>query len=389
MDDPINGAAPYGYAQAAEFSESLRAEAPQITDFEAYFAEEKETAEIISRQPRRSDEGADVSISSVDFSFEPSAEPIANTTRCFARERADPERFFVASAVKYQSMRGLGIVAGGIDLLNSPKYNRLVEESRLGLWAHFMAPTVAAESFGGLHLLVNSYDRAAFTFGFYQLAAHTPNENLIILFRALVKLPNARAYFPDLSLSASGHVTQQTASGPKNLEREVEVTLASGNRETQIPDFMAYLNPSVASVEIRELSNAARLMHWVRRDPAAMNASVLVPYQTMRKKIDRFAPVFDLVGKEPELAIWVSDLKHHGRGGRLVNDKIKAALREPTFEKKLAALSKIDNYNDANPNGQFKERRDTVGAVVNQLRREGRFAGVKFGEGPLSLSAEV
>ena len=390
MDDLVDDALPDAPEETAEFAESLRAQAPQLKDFDAYFAEEREAADIASRQPRRSTESAEAEIASVDFTFEPGAPPFANGTRLFAKERADADRFFVGSAVKYQSIRGLGIVGdGGIGLLNSPKFNRLVEESRLGLWAHFMAPTVAAESFGGLHLLVNSYDRAAFTFGFYQLAAHTPKENLILLFRALLKLANARVYFPDLSLDNGGRVTQQTAGGQKNLEREVEVTLASGNRETQIPDFMAYLNPSLSTVELREISSAAKLNHWVRSDPAAMNASVLVPFEIMRKKIGRFTPVFDLAGREPELAIWVSDLKHHGRGGRHVNDTITAALREATFDKKLAALSKIDNYNNDHPEGQFKERRGTVVAIVKQLRQEGRFSGVKFAEEPLSLSDAV
>lgn len=377
------------HEEDGEFTDSLRAENPQIEDFNAYFAEEQEIAERAAREPRSLAESEAVVIDRVAFSFDPDEGPVPTGTRCFAKEASDPARFFVGSSVPYLTMKGLGIVAGGISLLNSPKYNRLVEQERLGLWAHFMAPTVAAESFGGLHLLVNSYDRAAFTFGFYQLAAHTPNENLILLFRALLKLPNAKAYFPDLTLDASGRVTQQTATGPKNLEREVEVTLANGSRETQIPDFMAYLNPSVSRTDIREIANAAKVIHWVRRDPAAMNASVLVPFEIMRKKIQRFTPIFALAGREPELAIWVSDLKHHGRGGRGVNDKISAALREPTLDKKLAALSKIDNYSDRHPQGQFKDRRNTVGTLIGKLRSEGRFAGVKFGEGELSLTADA
>jgi hypothetical protein len=374
---------------AGDLDDSLRAENPQIQDFDAYFADERELAARAARAPRAAAEGEEIVIDSVAFSFDPAEGPIATGTRCFAKEQAHADRFFVGSSVKFRNMKGLGIVAGGTSLLNSPKFNRLVEEERLGLWAHFMAPTVAAESFGGLHLLVNSYDRAAFTFGFYQLAAHTPNENLILLFRALLGLRNAKAYFPDLALSADGRVTQQTTGGPKNLEREVQVTLANGSRETQIPDFMAYLNPSVSRTDIREVSNAAKIIHWVRRDPAAMNASVLVPFEIMRKKIQRFTPVFGLAGKEPELAIWVSDLKHHGRGGRGVNDKISAALREPSLDKKLAALSRIDNFDADHPQGVFKERRNTVETLINKLRSENRFAGVKFAEGPLSFMADA
>jgi hypothetical protein len=44
--------------------------------------------------------------------------------------------------------------------------------------------------------VINAYDSAAFTFGFFQLAAHTQNDNLVLLFRRLLQLPEAGDYFP-------------------------------------------------------------------------------------------------------------------------------------------------------------------------------------------------
>jgi hypothetical protein len=110
-----------------------------------------------------------------------------------------------------------------------------------------MWPTIVAESAGGHHLLVNTYDRARFTFGFYQLAAHTPDDNLILLFRELLKLQNAATYFPDLTLQ-SNRVHRIAGGQSHSLETVTSVHRPNGKLEKQILGFMAYLNPDTTNV---------------------------------------------------------------------------------------------------------------------------------------------
>lgn len=381
-DEMNESAAEY---ETLDESDLLRPEMPQIQDFDAYFAAEQADAEahFQSGGEEMAEEEEEVRQRLVvDFALDPGSATYDRGTRVFATERNSGRRFFLGTATRYEQFLGLAITGGNIHLLVSPKYNRLVEEARIGLWAHFIAPTVTAESFGGLHLLVNSYDRAAFTFGFYQLAAHTPKDNLILLFRALMKLPNASSVFPDLALGADGRLRQNTASGVKDLEKETDVTLSNGRVERQITQFMAYLNPTVRAAEKQEAANAAKLMHWVLNDPVAMDAAVRVPFAIMQKKARRINQLYGLQGLQPEIAIWVSDITHQGRGDP---DRIRDALRQSTFEKKLQALEKIDRYPASHPNGRYEERRRTVKTIVQKLRDENRFDGVKFGEGELTI----
>jgi hypothetical protein len=253
-------------------------------------------------------------------------------------------------------------------------YDRKQSEAELGLWAHFIWPTVVAESSGGHHLLVNTYDRARFTFGFYQLAAHTPNDNLILLFRELLLLPKAQSYFPDLTLK-NGKVHRIENGSAKSLEVVTNVHRPNGKFEDQIVGFMTYLNPDTTSAGSSEAANAARLMHWLMNDSEAVAASVRVATQIMRRKVRHQAAAYKLTGKDPRLAIWVSDISHQGRGSA---SSIKAALAEPMLAAQLAALSVIGTAN-------YRPRIASVKASIKTLTNEGIFAGVTLGDPALPL----
>ena len=253
-------------------------------------------------------------------------------------------------------------------------YDRVKASSDFGLWAHYIWPTVVAESAGGHHLLVNSYDRARFTFGFYQLAAHTPEDNLILLFRRLVQLPTASQYFPDLTLKA-GRLHRVIDGETFSLETVTTVHRPNGKIEDQLVSFMTYLNPDTTTAEKTEALNTAKLMHWLLNDPDAVKASVETALEIMRRKAKRLATKFNLKGKRPELAIWVSDATHQGRGGETA---IKAALAKPTFEEKLEALFEVGKPD-------FLERRKTVRNRIKTLVDEKVFNGVVVGDAKLPL----
>jgi hypothetical protein len=307
----------------------------------------------------------------VRYKVLPEGEPQESGTRYSVRDQDTGETFFAGKVLKFKSRRGL---SRSSTLL---QYDRFDAGQQMGAWAHFIWPTVMAES-NGRYISINAWDRAHFTWGFYQLAAHTARDNLILLMRELVQLPSAARFFPDLTL-VDGKVARKTGSGTVSLEREKEVQVGSGT-ETQIPDFMAYLNPSSFQVDEREVLTAAKFAAWAMEDKAMRDATVQVSVKIMKRKIKARAGTFGLVGKRPELAIWISDMFHHGRGS---TNQAKAALQLSTFDKQLDALSRIDTT------GQHAARLESVRRSVKVLIDEERFENVRFGEGSLSLESEA
>ncbi len=314
-----------------------------------------------------------------NFVVRAAGDPNTWKTRWFARSDipADPE-FLVGMSVPFKDADGAHRGLYQTPVLNEIPalfYDRHAAEAQLGLWAHFIWPSASAEG-GGHHLVVNTYDRAAFTFGFYQLAAHTPGDNLILLFRALLALPRAKDYFPDLTLK-SGKVHRIDGQKRVSLETVTNVQRPTDppRFENQLVAFMTYLNPETLSVGASEAMNAAKLMHWLVNDPAAVAATVTVSFAIMRRKLAAHAKTFKLAGRDPRLAIWVSDIRHQGRGSEQV---VRTALTAPTLDGQLAALAAIGK-------DKYKERIKTVKAKIGTLMAEARFDGVVLGDGRLPL----
>ncbi len=228
-------------------------------------------------------------------------------------------------------------------------------------WAYFIRPTIKAESAGYFGRL-NSYDRAAFTFGVAQLAAHTPNENLILLFRKLLTLPNAREYFPELSLIDDKVTWTKPNDSIQDLERIELVVRPNGKEESQLRDFMSYLNADPVRVDASEVSAGARLMAWAMDDPRARNAQIDLLVSRTKKLITqakREVPAFD--GNDWRIAVWIVDIRYQGRG---TYQAIKAALSSGNPLKALAEIG-----------GSYKERRKTVKADIDALDADGVLAG--------------
>lgn len=303
----------------------------------------------------------------ISLRVEPPGEPQAKGTKYYVVDTATGERSYAGIIHTYFSRRGISRAS------NLLKYDRFEFENEVGAWSHFLWPTVMAES-GGRYISINAWDRAHFTWGFYQLAAHTARDNLILLMHELVQLPSCQIYFPDLTLH-DGQVAQIVDGSPRTLEREVKVPVGSWV-ETQIPDFMQYLNPSSKRVEEREVLTAAKFALWAINDPAMRQKTVEVSVDIMKRKLRYRAKMFDLFGKRPELAIWVSDMFHHGRGSQ---SQVRAALKLETLDAQLDALSEIDTT------GKHSARRKTVKRFVEKLMAEGRFEGERLGFGGLPL----
>lgn len=309
------------------------------------------------------------SMQPVRFKVVPEGEPQESQTRYSVVDLDTGVTSYAGKVLKYGSRRGLSRAS---DLF---LYDRHEVENQIGAWAHFIWPSVIAES-NGRYISINAWDRAHFTWGFYQLAAHTPHDNLILLMRELVALPSAGRFFSDLAL-VDGKLVQVTDAGNVPLEKEYPVTV--GDRiEMQILDFMRYLNPTSQRVEEREVVTAGKFAAWANEDTAMRQATVRVSVAIMKRKIKARAGTFGLVGRRPELAIWISDMFHQGRGS---TNQAKAALALPSFADQLEALSRID------VTGQHNDRLNSVKRSVRTLLDEERFAHTRFGEGELSLDS--
>lgn len=303
------------------------------------------------------------------FTIAPSGEPQVGHTKFTATDSRTGKSFYVGQLATYKTRMGLSRRSDAVI------YDRMRHAETFGAWAHFIWPSALAES-AGQEIVINAWDRAQFTWGFYQLAAHTPDDNLILLMRRLTKLPSAAIFFPDLGLDDEGRLTRRLDSGEVvSLEQTTEVKVGK-DTEQQIVDFMCYLNPSSRRFEEAEAVTSAKFIAWAAEDPEMLATTLDVSLGIMKKKIKGWADRLGLIGKEPELAIWVSDIVHQGRGTR---NLLQAALAQRSFEARLDALSEIDIY------GLFDKRRDTVRAAVRTLIDEKRFEGVAFGSEPLAL----
>lgn len=170
-------------------------------------------------------------------------------------------RFFVGDDVKYLSRRGLR----NLKAADGPVYKASDWEAQHGHWARLLQATAECESQGSFHCL-NSYDRAAFTFGFTQSAAHVADGDFVRLFRGLLALPEAKDYFPYLQLQG-GRIVYVRNGEVKPLETA-----------TSTQALMDYLNPDAASVGDQERicatqATATQLMSafwiWGRRSTRA------------------------------------------------------------------------------------------------------------------------
>jgi hypothetical protein len=211
----------------------------------------------------------------------------------------DGLRFFVGRQVKYKQRIGLYNVFAGSPIPKS-RYAAADFAGHFGFWAEFIDPTAECE--GRSFLTLNTYDRAAFTFGFAQFAAHVPDGDFVKYFRAMLRLPNASSYFPTLEID-NGRITRDDGPTPAPLE-------TSGSTDP----LMHYLNPSPNGVEDEEVIAAARFIHWTISDPAAralQTDGTVATFRSYMAQADRRGLIN---GRTADLCCVVGDIIHQGRG---------------------------------------------------------------------------
>ncbi len=247
---------------------------------------------------------------------------ITQVGKLFKARTSSGFEFVIGSSTSFtDDMNRVGLFQGSSAINDSMKfgtYDAADFTAAFGQWAHFIEPTLTAEG-GARFATLNTYDRAAFTFGAPQLAAHTPNENFIVYLRQLLELPDADKHFPELSLrdNGSGKRTVHLAKGGsfEDLEKAIEVVRPNGKKEVQLPRLMTFLNASPTKIDEAELSAAARLMNWLRLDPKAKELQINVFIGHAKDRLARAkTKVSGFDGADWRKALWIMDIMHQGRG---------------------------------------------------------------------------
>lgn len=256
-------------------------------------------------------------------------------------------KFLIGSRVSYLGNKGLMNTVGPA----SDRYERANFRPTFGFWADFIHPTAMAE--GALYHTLNTYDRARFTFTFLQYAAHVPNGDFVVFLRALLQLPAAKDYFPDLALEG-GRICKVDVGGSTPLESDASTEL-----------LMDYFNPSEKEVEDTEVIQAAKLVHW-SHDQDHRNVQIKVGIDHFKSKMKTYAKWYpSLHGAVPEICLVVADIHHQGRAN---TGTVRLALQDSA---PLAALLRIGA-------GQYDSRIGTLAKEIKALKAAGTFGALKY-----------
>jgi hypothetical protein len=237
-------------------------------------------------------------------------------------------------------------------VLSNLKYIPENYQDQYGFWAYFIYPTTKVESVSSF-ICLNTYDRAYFTFGFMQFAVHVPNGDFIFFLKDLLKLPNAKDYFPRLEV-INGRIFYKSDSGSQTqLEFD----------NTSQP-LMEYFNPTTNDVEHQELICSARLIHWATNDPEHRRIQVENSIHLYQKKMSKYSKRLSLHNYPAKVCFMICDILHHGRGSY---DMIAYAIdTNGDYELAYNHLCLIGE-------GQYQQRINTLKSQIKILETNGIF----------------
>ncbi|NKL66291.1 hypothetical protein [Rhizobium leguminosarum] len=236
---------------------------------------------------------------------------LRNDREYFCQADDEPE-FYLGRQVHYKNRVGLKNDHDGIT--RDYRFNPGEYRSTYGFWADFIGPTAKVES-NSSFVVLNTYDRAAFTFGFPQFAAHVPGGDFVLFFRAMLERAEAHEYFPNLI------VKKGTIHSVETLD-EVELENKDSTEKLQ-----KYLNQASDIVDDREVIAAAKFVHWTINYPQARELQVQHATNLARRIVERIDRRVGLNGQPAAICCVAFDLLHHGRGGDQVFPRIDAALK--------------------------------------------------------------
>lgn len=246
------------------------------------------------------------------------------------------------------------------DKVYGPRYSGDDYVDHLDHWAYLLELSGHCESKNRFNT-INTYDSAKFTFGFYQLAAHTAGDNLILLMHRLAELPEFADYFPELKVVNGRLHRVDGDGGATDLEEEM-ATGPNGRRQPQL--FMNFLNAKLREHDLQEVLMAARMIHWANTSPAHRAAQVAVANAILQRKMDIYQRWYDLDGRSDVICALVADIHHQGRAKR---SAVEAALASADPEERLITI-----------NPSYAGRIRDLRAALGDLRARGKLGTRKL-----------
>jgi len=222
-------------------------------------------------------------------------------------------RFFIGRRVPYESNIGLYNIFSQSPL-EKLLFRAVDFSDAIGFWANFVEPTAICE--GRNFLTLNTYDRAAFTFGFGQFAAHVPNGDFVQYLRSLLRTPSSLEYFPHLTIE-NGRICSVASSG----------ALVQLEDDGSTEKLMRHLNPTLDEVEDSEVVAAAKLIHWTSNVPSARQAQIDQMVTTFKSFMRRAEARIEMSNRPASQCCVIADILHHGRGGKMTWPLIDAAVK--------------------------------------------------------------
>jgi hypothetical protein len=245
---------------------------------------------------------------------------------------------------KKTGVETLGLANDNSPLARQSNYVASNFSQAFGFWAAFIEPTAFCE--GQSFITLNTYDRARFTFGFAQFAAHVPDGDFVLWFRDMLGQPETGNYFPDLAVQ-NGRIVKLATGGPIALE----------TASTTEP-LMNYLNPSLNSIEDDEVIAAGKFIHWTINHPNSQALQVSHMITNARALLVQADTRIHIDGVAGDLCCLVMDILHQGRGA--FPDMLKALHADDPF-KALLAIGAIPYPDRVTTLGNaLKTRRDAL-----------------------------
>lgn len=214
-----------------------------------------------------------------------------------AAQSGNTEKFLIGIRTNYLGNYGLF----NITVNNNYVYVADNYAGQYGFWAYFISPTANCESSGSFFCL-NTYDRAQFTFGFMQYAAHVPNGDFVKYLRRLLQLPLAPEYFPKLKL-VNNYIHYCDSYG----------VLTQLENDTSTQGLMNYLNPGLIDIEYQEQITAARFIHWVMNDEEHRKLQIAVAIEHFKANMAEYCNQYMLNGVPDKVCLVICDIRHQGR----------------------------------------------------------------------------
>lgn len=238
----------------------------------------------------------------------------------FSAKADNSPAFAIGAKVRYRNRRtgvdryGLSNDAGHFGSTEAKRQLYLAADyvGTYPYWAGFIEPTAICE--GQSFLSLNTYDRARFTFGFGQFAAHVPDGDFVRWFRDMLQRPEVVDYFPNLEVR-----------GGRIFKVEVNRAIPLESADSTEP-LQLFLNPTLDDVEDAEVIAAAKLIHWTNKHAGARLLQVQHMVATARALVKQADRRLGLDGRGGDICCVVMDVLHQGRAGFA---ELQAALAAP------------------------------------------------------------